>query len=201
MKTVVNPAVPRAVLLVGSMVLPATLPAAAAPVASLKNPVAAVPLGQNTATYTKRVNIISGELKTMLAGVWVHYEKWENLREDLAKYEKKGTVPDSLKSQNEGLRKALSTSMQDIRNNAKRLRSVSPVPVSLKKVDQKLVESSYELDVALDSLTAWADIPSHEMKLQASRQLRKASNSLSDALKKMNQLCEPAVKNKTFSED
>ncbi|MDQ3812732.1 MAG: hypothetical protein M3347_02130 [Armatimonadota bacterium] len=160
---------------------------------------------QVQATYVSRVQVISNELKPMLAKVWTTFDRMETLASDLAKRSRRVESSDEklldAKEQLAKLQASLHDTIKDIKVNTKRIRALSPVPRSLRKADNDLVDFSLEMEQGLESLATWADNPTPELSLQAGRQMRKASNSFYNALKIMGRVTDPAVKNKVYVED
>jgi hypothetical protein len=152
--------------------------------------------------YRQRVDTISNELKSQVADLWQLYGKLEDQNAALQKRAARdGNVSAADKEEWNRLKTSLNSLLQNLRGNTKRLRSVSPVPKSLKKIDNKLVDASFELEEGLDSLAAWTNTPSPEMNLQLGRQLRKGITSWTNALIALNRATDSSVKAKVYVED
>jgi len=160
-------------------------------------------VGQIQTSYTSRVQIISSELKPMLTKLWLTFDQVDALHDDLNKRRKHSDAAeeDEQRERLAKLKSSLREMIKEIRVDAKRLRALSPVPRSLRKADNELVDFSLEMEQALESLSAWVDAPSRELSLQSSRQLRKASTSFYNGLKAIGRLCDPAVKSKVYVDD
>jgi hypothetical protein len=152
------------------------------------------------AAYAARVQIIVRELNPRLATLWLTYDQLETRRTEQAKRHKSGVDEAEAKAELVRLRTTLLDTIKAIRVNARRLRSLSPVPQSLRKADDDLIDFGFEVEIGLDSLVTWIDTPAPEMSLQASRQLRKAITSLASALSRLGRLTDPAVKGKIYIE-
>lgn len=155
----------------------------------------------NTAlAYRQRVKVISDELKPQVAALWQLYGKLETQNAALQKRAARdGAASAADKDEWNRLKTSLSSLLQHLRANTKRLRSVSPVPKSLKKIDGKFVDASFELEEGFDSLVAWTNTPSAEMKLQLGRQLRKGINNWTQALIALNRATDSGVKAKVYT--
>jgi hypothetical protein len=175
------------------------------PIAALSQPPKnttkpAASVAQNA--YAKRVQIISDELKPQVAVLWRSFGEMEELNAALQKRAKRDGAPSSAdKEEWDKQKSALSAIVQAIRANTKRLRGISPVPRSLRKIDNELVDASFEIETGLDSLMSWVATPSPEMNLQLGRQLRKGITSWSNALIALGRATDPAVKAKVYLED
>lgn len=152
--------------------------------------------------YGQRVKVVSDEMKNQMADLWQIYGKLEDLNGVMEKHAaRNGDATAADKDEWNKLKSSLNSVVQHIRGNAKRLRSISPIPRSLKKIDTELVDASFELEEGLDSLISWTNTPSPEMNLQLGRQLRKAVTSWSNALISLNRNTDPAVKAKVYTEN
>ena len=152
--------------------------------------------------YRQRVRIISDELKSQVADLWQLYARLEEQNAAMQKRAARdGNVSTADKDEWNRLKTSLNPLLQNLRGNTKRLRSISPVPRSLKKIDTKLVDASFELDEGLDSLVAWTNAPSPEMNLQLGRQLRKGITTWTNALIALNRATDSGVKAKIYSAD
>jgi hypothetical protein len=153
-------------------------------------------------SYRQRVETISNELKMQTADLWQIEGKLEELNSTIAKLEARSGEPAANDREEwSKLKTALGATVQGIRNNTKRLRSISPVPRSLKKIDTEFVDASFELEEGLDSLVAWTNTPSPEMNLQLGRQLRKGITTWSNALIALNCATDSAVTTKVYTEN
>lgn len=157
------------------------------------------PTGQTQVTYLKRVDIISDEIKPLMADLWATFDKMEALNTIMQKrIQRDGDATATDKENWNKLKTALGSTVQSIRGNTKRLRSISPVPRSLKKIDNELVDASLEIETGLDSLQTWANNPSPEMNLQLGRELRKGITSWTNARIKLSRATDPVVKAKVY---
>ncbi|HEY0074052.1 MAG TPA: hypothetical protein VGB77_08130 [Abditibacteriaceae bacterium] len=152
--------------------------------------------------YQQRVKVISDELKPQIAALWQLFGKLEAQTTTMQKRAvRDGRASAADKDEWNRLKTSLSSLLQNLRANTKRLRSVSPVPKSLKKIDAKFVDASFELEEGFDSLVVWTNTPSSEMKLQLGRQLRKGINSWTNALIALNRVTDNGVKAKVYTPD
>ena len=157
---------------------------------------------QIQASYVKRVETVSDEIKPAFADLWVTFGKMEDLNTVMQKHARRDGDPSGTDQQDWAkLKTALLATVQSIRGNTKRLRAISPVPRSLKKMDNELVDASFEIETGLDSLMSWVSTPSPEMNLQLGRQLRKGVTSWSNALVALGRATDPAVRAKVYVED
>ncbi len=157
---------------------------------------------QLQASYVKRVETISDELKPHFADLWSTFGKMEDLRALMDKHARRdGDATGTDKEDWAKLKTTLASTVQSLRGNTKRLRAISPVPRSLKKMDNELIDASFEIETGLDSLMLWVGTPSPEMNLQLGRQLRKGTTSWTNALVALNRATDPAVKAKVYVED
>lgn len=165
-------------------------------------PKAGVAKSNGAPVYRQRVKVISDELKPQVAALWQLFGKLEAQNAALQKRAaRNGQASAADKDEWNRLKTSLSSLLQDLRANTKRLRSVSPVPKSLKKIDGKFVDASFELEEGFDSLVVWTNTPSSEMKLQLGRQLRKGINSWTNALIALNRVTDNGVKAKVYTPD
>lgn len=155
---------------------------------------------QIDAAYVARVSTIANELKPLLTKVWTTSEDMKSLYGTPSQRARRaatsGTDAEMSKQKTE-----LIDAIKEIRIEAKRLRAISPVPRSLRRADNDLVAASFEMEQGADSMAIWADTMSHEMGLQAARQLRKGSASLYTGLKEIQRRTDPAVKAKVYVGD
>ena len=153
-------------------------------------------------TYRQRVKVISDELKPQIADLWQLYGKLEEQNTAMQKRAARDGQASAVdKDEWNRLKTSLNTLLQNLRANTKRLRSVSPVPKTLKKIDGRFVDASFELDEGLDSLVAWTNTPSAEMNLQLGRQLRKGINGWTNALIALYRATDSGVKAKVYTAD
>lgn len=176
---------------------PHRAPPGSAPV----RPADAARAAQLQAAYATRVTTITGEIKPRLAELWTTFEEAKALLGTPAKRVKPAALTADKAQQLARLKVALTATIKDLRVNTRRLRALSPVPRSLRKADNVLVEFSLELDQGLDTLGQWMDTPAYELGLQAGRELRKASTSLDTGLKQLQQRTDPAVQAKVYVDD
>lgn len=129
--------------------------------------------------YRQRVETISNELKPQMADLWQLYGKMEQQNSAMQKRAARngGEMSAADKDDWNKLKSSLAPILQNLRSNTKRLRSVSPVPRPLKRIDTKFVDASLELEEGFDSLVAWTNKPSPEMNLQLGRLLRKGGDN------------------------
>src|SRR4051812_40835702 len=99
--------------------------------------------GPCQSSYLKRVETISNEMKPAVADMWSTFGKMEDLHSVMAKRARRDGDA-SLSEQQEWakLKTAMAATAQNIRANTRRLRAISPVPRSLKKMDTELVDAS-----------------------------------------------------------
>lgn len=152
--------------------------------------------------YRQRVKIVSDELKSQIADLWQLYGKLENQNSAMQKRAARdGNTSAADKEEWSKLKGALASQLQGLRANTRRLRSISPVPRSLKKIDTELVDCSFELQEGFDSLVAWTNTPSAEMNLQLGRQLRRGITTWTNALISLNRATDSGVKAKVYIQD
>ena len=162
-----------------------------------------VPKTSTVPEYRQRIDTISGELKPQIADLWQIYGKLDDLNAVIKKHAARngGEVSVADKDEWNKLKSTLNTILQGIRNNTKRLRSVSPVPRTLKKIDTQMVNASFELDEGVDSLVAWTETPSSEMNLQLGRQIRKGITTWTSALISLHRATDPNVAAKVYADN
>lgn len=154
--------------------------------------------------YAARVRTIGGELRPLLAEVLTTFDEMEEnvsylsrrttTRSTSSTAASKAAAAEELKT----LKASLLAKIAKARSGATRLRAVSPVPRSLRKADKSLVNASLELEDGLDTLVAWTQNPINELKLRASRQLRKGLNYLDSAMQEIRRQTDPAIQSKTY---
>ena len=188
-------AVPVCIVLLSAVTYAA--PPAKAPTAAAKTAPSQLQI-----SYAKRVDTISDELKASFADLWLIFGKMEDSNTLMQKHARRdGDASGADKEEWNKLKTSLSASVQSLRGNTKRLRGISPVPRSLKKIDNEMVDASFEIEIGLDSLMSWVGTPSPEMNLQLGRQLRKGTTSWSNALVNLGRATDSAVKAKVYVED
>ena len=152
--------------------------------------------------YRQRAETISNQLKAQVADLWQLYARLEEQNAALQKRAARDGAPSAAdKEEWNKLKSSLAAQLQTLRSNTKRLRSISPVPRSLKKIDTKWVDASFELEEGFDSLVGWTNAPSPEMNLQLGRQLRKGINTWTNALIALNRATDSGVKAKVYTAD
>ncbi len=166
-------------------------------------PKTSAPKQSSAPAYRQRVEIISNELKPQIADLWQIYGKMEDfnialMQKHAARNDGEPTAAD--KDEWNKFKSSLASILQGIRNNTKRLRSISPVPRSLKKIDTELVDASFELEEGLDSLVAWTNTPSPEINLQLGREIRKGITTWTNARIALNRATDSAVTSKVYTE-
>ncbi len=168
-----------------------------------KTPKTNSPKTSTAPAYRQRVDSISNELKPQIAALWQIYGKMEDLNGIMQKHAARngGETTAADKDDWNKLKSSLAATLQGIRSNTKRLRSVSPVPRPLKKIDSEFVDASFELEEGLDSLVAWTNTPSPEMNLQLGREIRKGITSWTSALVKLNRATDSGVTAKVYTEN
>lgn len=155
---------------------------------------------QVEAAYTTRVDVIATELKDLLTKVWMTSEEIKLLYGTPAQRARRPRTAEEVE-QISKQQAELIAAVKEIRIETKRLRGISPVPRSLRRADNDLVTASIEMEQGLDSMVLWADTMSHEMGLQAARQLRKGSTSLYTGLKEIERRTDPVMKAKVYADD
>lgn len=155
---------------------------------------------QVQATYVARVNTIANELKPLFTKAWTTAEDIKSLY-GTPSHRSKHTATAEEGEQMTKLKAELLDAIKDIKIDARRLRAITPVPRSLKRADNDLVSASIEMEQGVESMAIWSDTQSHEMSLQASRQLRRASSSLFNGLKEIQRRADPAVRAKVYVDD
>lgn len=156
---------------------------------------------QVRSAYVARVTTVANELKPRLAEVWGLYEDMKNAYGATTRRARSASLSPEREQLIARAKAALVERVKDVRTNARRIRAISPVPQSLRRADGYLVAFSCEVEQALESLMLWCESPTHEMDLQASRQLREASTTLATALKQIEARTDPAVRAKVYVED
>lgn len=156
------------------------------------------------AAYAARVRTIGGELRPLMADVLTTFDEMEEnvsylsrrttTRSTSSTAASKAAAAEELKT----LKASLLAKIAKARAGATRLRAVSPVPRSLRKADKSLVNASLELEDGLDSLVAWTQNPINELKLRASRQLRKGLNYVDSAMQEIRRQTDPAIQSKAY---
>ena len=154
--------------------------------------------------YAARVRTIGGELRPLMADVLTNFDTMDDAvsflsrrpttRSGASTAASKAAAGEELKT----LKASLLANIAKARAGATRLRAVSPVPRSLRKADKSLVNASLELEDGLDSLAAWTQNPINELKLRASRQLRRGLNYLDLAMQEIRRQTDPAIQGKVF---
>ena len=154
-------------------------------------------------SYPQRVEIISSGMRPQIADLWQIYGKMEALSGAMQKRAARNGGENTAADKDEWdkLKASLATNLQQLRNSTKRLRSISPVPRSLKKIDARFVTASFELEDGFDSLVAWTNTPSPEMNLQLGREIRKGVVTWKSAQIALNRATDPAVTAKVYAEN
>ena len=165
-------------------------------------PKTSAPKQSSAPAYRQRVEIISNELKPQLADLWQIYGKMEDLNSVMKKHAARndGEPTAADKDDWNKFKSSLAAILQGIRNNTKRLRSLSPVPRSLKKIDTEFVDASFELEEGLDSLALWTNTPSPEINLQLGREIRKGITTWTNARIALNRATDSTVTAKVYTE-
>ena len=101
-------------------------------------------------------------------------------------------------SRRDAARAAILKVLPSVRANAKRLRSVSPVPRLFKKADDRFIDAGYALEASMASLEMWLLQPSDLWKSQTEKHLRKALTDIEAAARTLAERSENGVANKTY---
>lgn len=138
--------------------------------------------------YARRVNLIRNDLNTELTGL---LRDWDRLK--TARKPKSSRTPHADETPAAEVEKSLTEAIAKVRHHARRLRGLSPVPRSLLKVDDKLVDTGLQLEQALDALALWVNSGVDEWESQADKQWHKAGTTLEAALKELARRTEPGI--------
>lgn len=156
------------------------------------------------AAYAARARTLGNELRPLMAEVLATFDEMEENVSYLARRttaRSSSTTTANRAAANEELKTLRASLLADIakaRAGAARLRAISPVPRSLRKADRSLVNAGLELEDGLDTLVVWTQNPINELKLRASRQLRKGLNSLDAAMQEIKRQTDPALQGKVY---
>jgi hypothetical protein len=155
---------------------------------------------QNTkADYIKRTQIITRDTNFALGQFFVAWEAMEAANATTRRKESDEEIGER-KLQRDAARAALLKSMPVVRANAKRMRSISPVPRFYKKADDRFIDAGYALDSAMSSLESWLIQPSDMWKSQTEKHARKALTDIDAATRALSERSEAGVVNKTYTD-
>jgi hypothetical protein len=147
--------------------------------------------------YVRRTQIIARDTRFALGQFFVAWEEMEALDARSRRRETEDELADKAKRR-DVLRAVLLKSLPTIRANAKRLRSVSPVPRVFIKADDRFVSAGYALDAAMTDLESWLVQPADEWKSQTEKHLRAALTDLVSGGRLLQLRSESEVVNKLY---
>ncbi len=149
------------------------------------------------ANYVKRTQIIARDTNFALGQFFVSWEVMEVANATPRRKESESEVAERNRRR-DAARAALLKSMPIVRANAKRMRSISPVPRFYKKADDRFIDAGYALESAMSSLESWLILPSDMWKAQTEKHMRKALTDMEAAARALAERSEAGVANKTY---
>lgn len=152
--------------------------------------------------YQTRVNTINNEMEPLLMEVLVDFDQMQRAAAaSISRTRRRVGAPDP-EEQMKTLRVSLLSNVVKLRPNLKRLRGISPVPYSLKKADNDVIDGAIEMEQGLNALAIYVEHPTvNEFELRASRLLRKGLTDLDSGLQKMARITEPMLRAKVYASD
>lgn len=149
-------------------------------------------------TYATRVRAIATDVRWSLASLYNAWEKFED-EDDALRAPKRSTDVESLTKAHIQTKAALLAAVKKIESNAVRLRAISPVPLSWKKWDNKLIDAAWDFARGKEHIETWLLHPSSETKNAASKHLRRAQSTLDGVLREIQKRSEPAIVGKRYT--
>lgn len=149
------------------------------------------------ARYAQRVAMVGTDLRWAVANLWRSWEQYQEADKKLQK-PTRSVDPAATKTELAAHKASLIDNIAKVRTNAKRLRSLSPVPRAWKKVDDKLIEASLEWDTGVEILETWLLVPSDETKNSCAKHLRRAETVWNDARREVTHKIDPQLAAKKY---
>ena len=160
------------------------VPVAPSPVKSI----GAGKLSHASVQYTSRVLLIRSDLQFELSKLLLALDEMDEVNAPRSRRTRKTDEDDAdLTARYDRSKAALLAVMPRVRANTRRLRSLTPVPRSLKKADDKFVAAAHDFELALDSLRLWLLHPAQEWRAQATREIRRGLTALELGMKTLGQ--------------
>jgi hypothetical protein len=151
-----------------------------------------------SANYVARVRLISQDLRWSLAQLYLSWENYQTLQ-DLIDRPRKDTDVAATREEQDRTKRQLLGAMKGVEANARRLRGLSPVPRTLKSLDEKLIDAGLELGNGSQAIATWLLFPSNEVKNTAARQLRHAQSTLLDVNSELARRTDANITRKIYS--
>ena len=173
----------------------ATASSAPVPVSAKKAP----PISAVQIQYTARVRLLASDVRWALATLHLNWENYETLQKLIDKPLKDTDVA-ATREEQVRVKGRLLTAMKAVQSNARRLRSLTPVPRAWKRWDDKLIDASLDLEEGVSNLSVWLLNPFDEAKNAGARNLRRAQSTLEGVTKELTQRTDQAVARKVYVE-
>ena len=158
--------------------------------------VAATALGQS---YRARVETIARDLLWSNALLLRSSEQYEAAQNAIDR-PRRNTDAGALLTEANASRAALLAHVKTVRQNALRLRAISPVPRAWKRTDDDLVEAAWEWSSGLDLLELWLQHPSNALQNECFKHLRRGQTLLDASRRDLWARTDRAVRGKSYAD-
>jgi hypothetical protein len=155
--------------------------------------------GTASANYVRRVQVVAQDLRWALAKLHLSWENYQVLQ-GLIDKPRRDTDVAATREEQERTKRQLLEAMKQVQHNARRLRGLSPVPRSYKRVDEKLITAGLDFQVGTEGIATWLLFPSGEVKNNSARQVRRAQSTLQGVLGELARRTDSAITGKTYVE-
>jgi hypothetical protein len=155
--------------------------------------------GTASANYVRRVRLVAQDLRWALAKLHLSWENYGSLQE-LIDRPRRDTDVAATREEQDRTKRQLLEAIKQVQHNAKRLRGLSPVPRSYKRIDEKLITAGLDFQVGTEGIATWLLFPSGEVKNNSARQVRRAQSTLQGVLGELARRTDSAITAKTYVE-